>query len=89
MRAQCKTGRLRDGRVLFNTHSVRSNTRGSERRGYLGEVDVFIVYCPDLDRVYVIPVGDVPLSEGSLRVEAPANGQTKGIRWAADYELPA
>jgi hypothetical protein len=25
----------------------------------------------------------------SLRVDAPANNQLKGIRWAADYELPA
>ena len=25
----------------------------------------------------------------SLRVEAPANNQLKGIRWAVDYELPA
>jgi hypothetical protein len=28
------------------------------------------------------------LNEVSLRVTAPANGQTKGIRWAADHELP-
>jgi len=61
----------------------------AERRSYVGEVDVFIVYCPDLDRIYAIPVDDVPLSEGSLRVEPTANGQKKGIRWAADYELPA
>ena len=25
----------------------------------------------------------------SLRVDAPANNQLKGIRWAADHELPA
>jgi len=89
VRAQCKTGRLRNRRVIFNAQSVRSNTRVAERSSYVGEVDVFIVYCPDLDRIYAIPVDDVPLSEGSLRVEPTANGQKKGIRWAADYELPA
>jgi hypothetical protein len=54
------------------------------------EAEVFLVHCPDTDRIYAVPVGaSGVLKTASLRVDAPANNQTKGIRWAADHELPA
>jgi PD-(D/E)XK endonuclease len=89
VRAQCKTGRLRNGRVCFKTASTRANTLRAFTRSYEGEIDVFLVFCPDTDRVYALDVEDAASSEGALRVEPAANGQEKGIRWAADYELPA
>ena len=50
---------------------------------------VFLVHCPDTDRIYAVPVGDSGvLKTASLRVTPPANNQAAGIRWAADYELP-
>jgi hypothetical protein len=58
-------------------------------RGYGGEVDLFIVYCPDTDRVYVIPAEDVPARGMWLRIDPPRNNQRKRVRWACDYELPA
>jgi PD-(D/E)XK nuclease superfamily protein len=58
------------------------------RRSYTDEIDLFAVYCPDTERVYVIPVDEATESVGSLRVLPPANGQARRIRWAADYELP-
>jgi hypothetical protein len=52
--------------------------------------DVFLVHCPDTERIYAVPVGDSGvLMTASLRVDAPANNQLKGIRWATDHELPA
>lgn len=87
VRLQCKTGRLRAGAILFATQSTRANTRRAFSRRYEGEVDFFMVFCPDTERVYAVPIEDVG-SEGRLRVEAPANAQKKGIRWAAQYELP-
>ncbi len=44
---QCKTGRLRHGSVVFHSNSMRSNTRGAVIRDYRGQVDLFLVYCPD------------------------------------------
>jgi PD-(D/E)XK endonuclease len=89
LRVQCKTGRLRNGAVLFSTRSCRSNRNGTYVRSYTDEADVFLVHCPDTDRIYAVPVGESGvLTEASLRVTPPANGQTKGIRWAADHELP-
>jgi hypothetical protein len=89
VRVQCKTGRLRNGRIVFSTESVRSNMRGSHRRGYQGEVDLFLVYGPQTEQVYALSVDELTSSDCSLRVEPTANGQAKGVRWAADYELPA
>jgi PD-(D/E)XK endonuclease len=77
------------GAIVFNAQSIRSNTKGVLRRSYTGEIDLFCVYCPEIDQVYAVPVGESPLSIGRLRVAPPANGQRRGIRWAADYELPA
>jgi PD-(D/E)XK endonuclease len=90
LRAQCKTGRLRDGVVRFNTVSVRVNTRHTFVTPYdADQIDLFLIYCPETDRVYALDVGEAASSHGALRVDPAANGQAKRIRWAADYELPA
>jgi PD-(D/E)XK endonuclease len=89
-RMQCKTGRLRGGRVLFNTCSCYGHhmNPGMSRRDYRGQIDYFAVHCPDTDGVYLIPIEAVPnKSGGSLRVEPPRNNQRQYVRWAADFEL--
>jgi hypothetical protein len=89
LRVQCKTGRLRDGAVHFRTRSIRSNTKQTLTRGYIGEADVFLVYCPENKRVYAVAVDEA--SRGghmSLRVGAARNRQSRRIHWAHEYELP-
>jgi hypothetical protein len=89
LRVQCKTGRLRCGAVEFNTISVRSNTRGARSRNYIGEIDYFLVFYPDTDRVYFMSIEEATSSKGTLRIAPTANNQARGIRWAADHELPS
>jgi PD-(D/E)XK endonuclease len=89
VRVQCKTGRLRNGAVRFRTCSTRSNTRKALARDYAGEIDQFAVYCPDNDGVYLIPATAAPRREMFLRVERPRNSQSKHVRWAGEFELPA
>jgi hypothetical protein len=89
LRAQCKTGRLREGVIQCSTQSIQSNTRGTRWRSYTGEVDLFIVYCPQNDSVYVIPADEVPSTGMHLRVSPPRNQQDKRVRWANEYKLPA
>jgi hypothetical protein len=91
LRIQCKTGRLRNGAVVFSVRSCRSDTKRTYFRSYSREeADIFLVHCPETDRIYAVRVGDSGVFKtASLRVEAPANNQLKGIRWAVDYELPA
>jgi hypothetical protein len=90
LRAQCKTGRLRGGVIRFNTVSTRINTRSTFVTPYdSDQIDLFLIYCPETDRVYALGVGEAASSHGALRVDPAANGQAKRIRWAADHELPA
>jgi hypothetical protein len=90
VRVQCKTGRLRGGAVRFNAQSVRVNTRRAYFRGYQGQIDLFLVYCPDTGKVYAIPIEEAgDQTEVVLRVDRPANNQQRRVRWAHEYELPA
>ncbi len=89
IKAQCKTGRLRNGVVLFSTKSVQCNTRRTVVKNYDGDADVFLVYCPDIGRVYCVPVEEAPIGYMYLRVKPTLNGQEHGVNWASHYELPA
>ncbi|MGH8648785.1 MAG: group I intron-associated PD-(D/E)XK endonuclease, partial [Burkholderiales bacterium] len=41
--------------------------------------DAFGVFCPDNEKVYIIPVADLPLArEAKLRRAPPRNAQVKG-----------
>jgi hypothetical protein len=68
--------------------SVRSNTRHTYLCTYENEVDLFLVYCPETDGIYAIPIEEATSSVGALRGAPTANGQAKRIRWATEYQLP-
>lgn len=89
-RLQCKTGRLRQGAVVFrpcSTYGHHPNPKIS-RRSYQGEIDEFAIYCPELGRVYLVPIEDVDATaQASLRLTLPRNNQTKRIRLAGAYEI--
>jgi PD-(D/E)XK endonuclease len=92
VRVQCKTGRLRNGSIVFNTCSVdyhHPDKGGASdyRHHYRGQADLFGVYCPDLDSVYLVPVDSVGKRACSLRVDMPRNNQVKKVRWAKIYEI--
>lgn len=84
-RIQVKTARVDRGAIRFPGSSVN---RDSKRRShYRGQADYFGVYCPENDRVYLVPVDEVPSREVSLRLVPCLNNQTARIRWAKDYEI--
>ncbi len=83
VRVQCKTACQVGGSLRFWT---TSNT-GNQPVPYVGEVDVFGVYAPSTDLVYVVPASDVPTRACFLRVEETTNRQRARVRWAVDYEL--
>lgn len=87
VKVQVKTGRLRLGSVLFNAHSSHAHRNGGSR-SYRGDADYFGVYCPDVQRVFLVPVGDVTERLGCLRWERAKNSQSRKIRWADPYVLP-
>ncbi|WP_378952115.1 group I intron-associated PD-(D/E)XK endonuclease [Mesorhizobium sp. ANAO-SY3R2] len=83
-RVQCKTGQLKNGCVMFWACSTNGFTHS--KKGYAGQADVFMVYCPDTDKIYRVPVSEVGETNVNLRVE-PAKVNLPSIRWARDYEM--
>lgn len=96
-RVQCKTAtwdrgydgmrRGREQALVLAAYSSANHTTSGTKRGYHDQADVFGVYFPPLRKVYLVPVIECCSSEIRLRLIPPANGQRKGIRFAADYEL--
>ena len=83
VKVQVKTGRLRNGCVIFSMqrHSGRVG-KGSKYSN--GEFDVFTVYCPDNEQIYVVPFGG-NTTDGRLRFFDTRNNQRQKIRWAKDF----
>ena len=81
LRVQCKTSRPARGALYFRTCSNTANVPVD----YLEQIDAFGVYSPDLHRVYLVPINDLPVRGGTLRLEPARNGQQVGVRWAKDY----
>mgnify|MGYP001382150054 CR=1 FL=1 len=86
VRVQCKAGHVHNGVVRFNTCSTDRTT--GKAKGYAGQADVFAVFCALLNKMYLVPVEDVPNTRAHLRLVEPKNGQSKGIRLASTYEFP-
>ena len=87
IRIQCKTGRVRNGVIIFKTCSNHYH-RGSKWKDYRDQADLFGVFVPELNKVYLVPVKDMPAQGAHLRLEPPKNGQVKGIHLASKYEFP-
>jgi PD-(D/E)XK endonuclease len=88
VRAQCKTGRYRDGAITFRAQSVITSKTRNVTRGYHGEADVFLVHCPDFAPIFCVPVDEAPGTRMHLRVETARNGQSDRVHWASEYALP-
>ena len=92
-RVQCKTAWTDDGgaTVCFNSSSKHYHYKGGRTtnasRNYRGQIEYFAVYSPDTDKVYLIPVDHVGVTNVRLRLVPTGNKQEKNIRWAKDYEL--
>jgi PD-(D/E)XK endonuclease len=78
LRVQCKTGRVKNGTLLFNAYSQSGN--GSVKMSYRGLADLFAVLNPEDDKVYLVPVEEVGVTDVSLRLAPTLNRQSQGVR---------
>jgi len=85
LRAQVKTGRLKDGTIRFSGLSQHTNASGHTYERYGEDIDCFAVYCYDTDQTYLIPAAEVGTSM-YLRVDAP-DKETRQVNWAEKYRL--
>jgi hypothetical protein len=81
-----------NGAVYFPTCSTTYHHPGNQgtknyRHPYEGQADLFGVYCPANDRVYLVPVEECGTREAALRIEPTRNNQSKRVRWANEYEV--
>ena len=85
MRIQCKTGVLREGRIVFRVYSVSGHR--SAGKPYQGQVDAFGVYCEATSRTYLVPLAVIPEHRVMvcLRVLPSKNGQRVGVHMADDF----
>ena len=90
LRVQCKPA-ARKGEVLV---ASLGTCRFTPSAGYVrttyapGEVDLFGLYCEELDRAYLVPIGEVlGQTHVHLRLRPARNNQSVGVRWASDYEF--
>ncbi|HZS78721.1 MAG TPA: group I intron-associated PD-(D/E)XK endonuclease [Ktedonobacteraceae bacterium] len=91
---QCKTAWSEDGgnTIIFKTASIamagQKGRKTTTRKTYKNEVDYFAVYYPATSKVYLIPIEGTPNSSMRLRLtKTTKNGQSKGVKYASDYEL--
>ena len=91
LRVQCKWAVRVGDVVVVRCYSCRRSANGLLRRSYTDdEVDAIAAYCLDLDRCYLLPMGDVGARRQiCLRLDGCRNNQQLGVNWAADFELAA
>lgn len=85
-RVQCKSGRIRNGCIKFNTSSTEWYKEHC-RKNYRGQIDYFGVYCPEIDKSYLVPVNTVGETQGVLRFKPTKNKQERNVRWSSNFEI--
>lgn len=86
LKIQVKTGRLSNGTIRYHLQSQTNYKlkKPTSYRTYEKEVDFIVIYCFDLDQLYILPADT---RVWWLRVTPPKNNQKKNLVWAKDYEF--
>jgi hypothetical protein len=85
-RIQVKTGKMKDDYIEFKLTSNRSHASGVEHKPYSSEeIDAFVVYCPDNEGIYWVPVEETGTSAMRLRLDSKQ--EQPAINWASEYEM--
>jgi len=92
LRVQCKWGALDEqaGVIRVNLSGCRHTPNGYVRSTYSADdTDAVAVYCPDLQRCYLLPISLVAGRGGiHLRTAPPRNSQRACINLEADFRFP-
>ena len=91
LRVQCKWARRIGNVVSARLYTSRRGPEGLRNARYrAGELDAFALYCPDVERCYLLPADEVvAFRQVHLRLVPSRNNQLLGIRWARHYEFGA
>ena len=78
---------MADGTIEFHGTSQHTNATGNVYEEYSGDVDFFLVYCHELESMYLVRENEFQ-TRTSLRVEEPEQVKPS-INWAEEYEFDA
>lgn len=85
LRCQVKTASLRGGTLRFSCRSTYRVEGEIIQKDYHGDIELFLVYSPDLDNVYVVPVEDTGVANVWLRIKPGKAIGKHPARNADDY----
>ena len=84
LKVQVKVGKLHHGFVRFRRVSGGGTKRDPYKHYSKKQVDLFAIYCYELDKVYIVPFGE---KVSQIRINEPKNNQKLGVHLACDYEF--
>lgn len=60
LRIQVKKGRVRDGVTYFTVNPRSRNAKGLHAKSYVGKIDAFMVFVPEISKFYLVPIEVAP-----------------------------
>lgn len=84
---QVKTSqKAEDGKMIFDLTSSTQHRKNGEKHIYTDEeIDYFVCYNIQRDKIFLISVNDTPNTGITIRYEKPKNNQVQGIKFEQDY----
>ena len=88
-RIQIKTSiKAEDGKMMFSLVSSTVHRQNGVKHIYTNEeIDYFVCYNIQRDKLFIVDVNDAPSSQITIRYTKPKNGQISGIKLEEDYLL--
>ena len=88
-RIQCKSASLTNDGTALRFRTANHNVTGKHRqmRHYREDCDFFAVYNARINKVYLVPVGEVGMTQAHLQLVHPKHKNQHGYKMAANYEL--
>ena len=69
---------MRDGVIYFTVNPRSRNAKGLHAKSYVGKIDAFMVFVPEINKFYLVPIEDAP--HGATHMELAS-------RRASAYEM--
>jgi hypothetical protein len=90
-RIQCKWATKQGQVVIIRPYSCRRAKEGFRYRAYSShEIDAIAAYCLELKRCFYVPIANIAGRRGfQIRLGPTLNNQSRGVNWAATYDLGA
>jgi hypothetical protein len=85
-RVQVKTGRMRGNSLQFSSCSVTSESGKVKHAHYKGQIDLFAVYDPETQKIYLVPVDLCHERDTKLLLKGSSRNQHKPLL-ASDFEF--